>query len=340
MKKCHLSTSTTILISVLSFAAVADDTLYGQYPKDYNDLQSLTRFLSGEPSDTVAGQTNDQIVADNFILQASDASITGVSWWGSSDNVDTLALDNFMSITVKILSKINEPVNSKQNIVYQETFLLADTNPLWVGFGAAVPGGLIYYQNISFQQPVEVCKGTEYWISISATNQSPPLDGNGYFWNGADTLVDDTMWIATFSDVLDPPYTVNWFEFFGDQAFELKGTNTTLGAVKCPTPTPIPTSTPTSTPTFTPTSTPISTPTHRRKDAREACVTWQEPKTRGHKKQIFSDCKKAYTSSHGKPITGDKHHRLVFPQGAGERQDEKGEIKGRSEAPATPRAPR
>ncbi len=238
MIKHPLSVVTALVIASLSFAASADEAIYGQYPKRDDPLNNFNTY---NISDSVPDQVYGQMVADNFTLVDSDATLTGINWWGGSDGQKNSGLDNFETFTIKILSNVDEQINSKANIIYEETFLLNDTYNIsddWVGHSS--DGQVVYRQHVNFKEAIPLCRGTEYWISISAKNVASDQSDNSFRWYGADSaqLIDNTIWIADFFET-----PVVWSEFFEDQGFELKGTNTKLSKIQCPAPTPAPTPT-------------------------------------------------------------------------------------------------
>jgi hypothetical protein len=156
-------------------------------------------------SDAVAGQFYEQRVADNFALSANTA-INGVNWWGSSENfIGPSDLSNMASFTIEIF-------DGNFSSLYAETFLTADTNAVETG-AANSSGGLQYFHSVKLSSPVELLGGTEYWISIGATNVDP--EGDAWVWSDAE---GDAIIAADFFDGAG-------FQVFGDSgdvAFELQ----------------------------------------------------------------------------------------------------------------------
>lgn len=276
MKKRRLSVLSSLVLAALSCSANAEEDIYAQLPKS----SPPKPYDSFEAADAVSGQLNDQMTADNFILTDSDAIITGLTWWGGSDNENTSDLDNFSSITVKIFTYPDYAPDG-ENVLYSETFRMNETNPTYIGFAAAEAGALVYKHRITFSKPLDLCRGDEYWISIGATNVSLAstqlnitTSKNGYMWYSAGTAADGNIWIFNFSDILSrflSPEPAEWFEADGDQAFILHGDKTTfLRATHCPdhsgseptdTPEPTDTQEPTPTATISIAPTPTATPT-------------------------------------------------------------------------------
>jgi hypothetical protein len=240
MKKSQLSVLSTLVLAALSCSANAEELIYSQLPN--TDPKSSDYYGLFEAADAVSGQRNDQMTADNFILTDSDAIITGLKWWGGSDVFNSSDLDNFSSITVKIFTNVDHAPDGR-NVLYEETWRINDTNPEYVTVAAAEPGALVYQHRVTFKQPIELCQGDEYWITIGATNvalSSEQLNittsKNGYMWYSAGTPADDNIWIFNFSDYFNYfPYPVEWSEIGGDQAFELHGEKASfLRATHCP----------------------------------------------------------------------------------------------------------
>lgn len=268
MKRHRLSILTSLVLAALSSPISADSVIYAQYPDDDrsdDNPEAPTYFGTGETSDAVGGQRNDQIIADNFTLTDSDATITYLRWWGGSDNEKSTYTDNFASITVRIFSS-HDDAPDFNNVVYTGTFPFAETSPVYKGYGAAgFPfTSIVYEQKLTFAQPIKLCRGTEYWISIGATNIYPQIDDNGYVWYGPSVSFDDTIAVFTPSEIFTLfGHPVEWSLIAGDQAFELKGDPAQFDKIACPdpTPTPSPEPTPTIEPTPTPTGTSEPTPT-------------------------------------------------------------------------------
>ncbi len=160
-------------------------------------------------SDAVSGQFYSQRIADNFAL-TSDTIITGVRWWGSSENFfGPPDLSNFESFTIEIF-------DGNFDSVYVETFLTSATNAAATGlFNSG--GGAEFFQSVKFAQAVNLLGSTEYWLSIGTTNSDP--EGDAWVWSGA----TGDAFIA--SDVFDGAgFSV--FPDSGDSAFELQGVPT------------------------------------------------------------------------------------------------------------------
>lgn len=175
----------------------------------YSQLPDPVNYNSGPTTDGVAGQFNSVRMADNFNL-GSNATVTGVAWWGGSEGFNDPDLTNFDSFAVTIYAS---SAGMPGGAVYSETFLTADTHPTLVGHidnSSLNPNA--YRHNVTFTAPVSLSGGTEYWLSIGSINADP--DGDGYTWIMALASVDD---VTAFDDFAG----TGWGNDLGDLAFEV-----------------------------------------------------------------------------------------------------------------------
>ena len=282
MKKCRLTVLSTLVLAALNSPAYAEEVIYQQLPYTENPTSS-DYFGFFEPADAISGQRNDQITADNFTITGSDAYITKIKWWGGSDNWNSSDNDNFSDIVIKIFTELDFAPDYR-NILVGKKIRFAETNLTYVGFGAAEAGALVYEHEVTLDEPLALCEGHEYWLSIGAINvalNSGQLNittsENGYMWYSAGTPVDGSIWTFNPSDFFRYfPYPPEWSDISGDQAFVLYGTKASFPRVThCPervipddtdedtgedtdetTATPTPTISITPTPTATPTAIP------------------------------------------------------------------------------------
>lgn len=193
------------LVLGLAFAASASaDVLYSQP----NDRPNQISFFS----DAVSGQFFSQRMADDFVL-GGDAMISGVKWWGGSQNFQFDDLTNMTSFTVLILGDDNGP--DLGNVLASITLDTASTNPIETE-NLLFAGGQQYEQEIAFGAPVAVNGGETLWVSIGATLVQPA--GDAWVWSGS--TVGNLVNATDFFDgsgfiVFDP--TAN------DLAFEIIG---------------------------------------------------------------------------------------------------------------------
>jgi hypothetical protein len=192
-----------VLGCVIATSAYAD-VLYSQP----NDRPNQPSFFS----DAVPGQFFSQRMADDFTL-AGNAQITGVRWWGGSQNFQFPDLTNMFSFTVLILGDDDGP--DLDNVLASITLATAATNPTATEdliFG----GGQQYEQEIAFGAPVAVNGGQTLWLSVGATLVNP--FGDGWVWSGSNTgnLVNATDFFDGNGFVVFDP-TLN------DLAFEIIG---------------------------------------------------------------------------------------------------------------------
>lgn len=125
-------------------------------------------------SDAVAGQFYSQMIADNFTL-TNNTVVSGVNWWGSSENFVDSDYTNFFSFSVMIM-------DGNFDLVFAQTFSTGDTNPVATGV-VNVAGGEQFFQSVKFDQTFELTGNTEYWIAIGTTNSDP--EGDAWVWSSA-----------------------------------------------------------------------------------------------------------------------------------------------------------
>ncbi|HMP79905.1 MAG TPA: PEP-CTERM sorting domain-containing protein [Pirellulaceae bacterium] len=176
---------------VLSSAARADVVVYSQLP----DVVGGTA-QNGFYSDAVSGQFYGQKIGDNFTLSQAEI-ITGIDWWGSSENWQFPDYTNFSSFTVEIFADNAGSVGT--SITGPMVFNTAATNPQLVG--NTLWGSDHFLQGVNIT-PTALGAGT-YWISIGATAISP----------------GDDAWAWTTSNGGDGTLAGNFFDANGWQTF-------------------------------------------------------------------------------------------------------------------------
>ncbi len=132
-------------------------------------------------SDAIPGQFAGFLSANNF-QTAGDATIDGVRWWGGSQFFLDFDLFNFESWTVTIYGSDGSGAPDPSNIIVEETFSQAATNPILTPYRNRQNADL-YEQSATFSSPVSVNAGEQYWISIGTTNFDP--NGDGWRWAGS-----------------------------------------------------------------------------------------------------------------------------------------------------------
>lgn len=201
---------------VFGFAVSAQaDVLYSQ---------PLDLVGGGLPSDGVTGQYYEQLVGDNFTL-SSNADVTGVTFWGSSENFfgppDYSNMDSF------VVKLYNDNAGLPGTEVFSGVFATAATSPVDTGSLNSVTDGIVYRQEISFA-PIALPAGA-YHVSVGADLVAAQDDA--WAWENTG---------ATFGDQISGRYNPDingpWESLtgLGDMAFEINGTipePTTLGAL-------------------------------------------------------------------------------------------------------------
>lgn len=196
--------SIIVLISACTGLAQADTTLYSQP----NNQPTNASFFS----DGVSGQFFSQRMADNFTL-SSGGSVTGVKWWGASQNYQYADLTNMTGFVVQVLADDGFGSPDGLNVLYSQTFTKAQTSPTATGF-TAFGGGTQYQFQATLSSPLTLSAGTQYWVSIGAVLSNPFADA----------------WVWNHSSVGDGKNASNYFNnasyyvySSGDMAFELVG---------------------------------------------------------------------------------------------------------------------
>jgi hypothetical protein len=178
-------------------------------------LVSQPSDRAGSPSffsDAVAGQFFSQRMADNVTL-TSDAEVTGIRWWGGSQNFSSPDVDNMVSWTVTLFGLDGFGGPDIATAIDLGTFTFAESNAVATG-ATLFGGGIEYMHEISFAG-LDLDAG-EYWISVGATLGFPA--GDAWVWSGstAGDLVNATdFFTGSGFTVFDP--TAN------DLAFEVIG---------------------------------------------------------------------------------------------------------------------
>lgn len=193
--------------SVLGLAAGfadAGNTLYSQA----SDRVDQPSFFS----DAVAGQFFSQRMADNFTL-SGDSSISGIRWWGGSQNFQFADVVNVISWSVKLYSDNGFGTVSLASEIDLGNFSFAETNAVATG-ASLLAGGIEYQQEISFDA-IDLAAG-DYWVSIGATLESP--GGDAWVWSGS-TRGD----LVNATNFFDGGGFITFDPTFNDLAFEVIG---------------------------------------------------------------------------------------------------------------------
>jgi len=155
-----------------------------------------------------------QRLADDFVLPAP-ASITGVDWWGGSENFAFQNLTNITSIKISIYS--NGPGNIPvEPPLFTQTFPKAalTVTPTCTDF---LLGGYEYRFSVDLATPVAIPAGQKHWIHVGAILTAFNLDsmlwsqatgGNNVY--SADSAPNDGIWQGPLGSPL------------GDFAFRLR----------------------------------------------------------------------------------------------------------------------
>lgn len=137
----------------------------------------------GWGSDGVPGQFYNARQAEDFVL-SMDATLTGLSWWGYSENVFNSDLTNMSSWVVRIYDGDLSAVGGE---LWSGTFAKADTNVMDTGSQSTALGN-VFMQSVSL--PAVQLTAGDYWISIGAVCVDPL--GDSWFWNVTDSLYNNT----------------------------------------------------------------------------------------------------------------------------------------------------
>lgn len=197
-----------VILSVLGVSILATvagaDTLYSQP----SDRPSQPSFFS----DAISGQFFSQRMADNFTL-SGDSEITGIRWWGGSQNFQFADVVNMSSWTVKLYSDDGFGNVDGASEIDLGTYTLGQTNATQTGESLS-GGGIEYMQEISFAG-IDLTAGN-YWLSVGATLEVP--GGDGWVWSGS-TVGD----LVNATDFFDGNGYSTFDPTFNDLAFEIIG---------------------------------------------------------------------------------------------------------------------
>lgn len=198
------SVAIAVFMCGLVAGTASANVLYSQ-PSDQPDQPSFF-------SDAVSGQFFRQRMADNFSLQSASL-ITGIRWWGGSQNFQVPDVSNMASWTLWLYADDgsgNVDLNTEINL---GTYIFSQTNAVATGH-ALFGGGIEYQQEISFDA-LALASGN-YWVSIGATLEVPA--GDAWVWAGSSVgdLVNATdFFTGSGFTTFDPT--------FNDLAFEVLG---------------------------------------------------------------------------------------------------------------------
>lgn len=190
------------VVALSAVAAARADVLYSQG----NDQAGRPSLFS----DGVAGQFFSQRMADNFTA-TSGWEMTGLRWWGGSQNFQFRDLTNMRQFAVRIYEDGGGAPDAE---IYGEVFDKAATSP--AATGLVLSGqGIQYEQVVTLMTPVQLEAGRGYWVSIGAILDQPA--GDAWVWNHSS--VGDGINASDF-------FTGGQYLTFpsGDMAFEVLGT--------------------------------------------------------------------------------------------------------------------
>lgn len=188
------------LAAGLALSARAD-VIYSQ-PNDQPARPSLF-------SDGVPGQFFSQRMADNFTAPMS-ASMTGLRWWGGSQNFQFRDLTNMTAFVIRIYEDGGGAPDAE---IFSQTFAKEDTGPAATGFLLAGQG-FQYQHTVELSSPLALAGGASYWVSVGAVLELPA--GDAWVWNHSS--IGDGINATDF-------FTGGQYVTFtsGDMAFEVLG---------------------------------------------------------------------------------------------------------------------
>lgn len=170
-----------VVLSSAALAGAQSTTIYEQAPY-------IPEFPgSGTYSHTTANDRHNQRIADNFTAPG-DATVNQIKFWGVGENLFDTELDNFPSISVQILSSVDNGAGGTEpgTLLFDQTFLMDDLNPTSV-YSPALQGGPVWEFTANIAD-FDLTAGTEYWFT-PAVNQINP-DGDNWVWQYS-RVVDD-----------------------------------------------------------------------------------------------------------------------------------------------------
>lgn len=156
------------VVALSAVGAARADVLYSQG----NDQPARPSLFS----DGVAGQFFSQRMADNFTATGG-WEMTGLRWWGGSQNFQFRDLTNMRQFAVRIYEDGGGAPDAE---IYGEVFDKAATSP--TATGLILSGqGFQYEQVVTLTTPVQLVAGRGYWVSVGAILDQPA--GDAWVWN-------------------------------------------------------------------------------------------------------------------------------------------------------------
>lgn len=196
---------TAVILLVSAGASVsAGSSLYSQ-TSDRTDQQSFF-------SDAVPGQFFSQRMADNFTLDGA-ASVTGIAWWGGSQNFQSTDVGNMVSWTVVLYEADGLGNVDGSTAIDLGTYTFGESNATATG-ATLFGGGIEYRHEIAFDA-LDLTAG-DYWLSIGATLEE--TGGDAWVWSGS-TQGD----LVNATDFFDGGGFLTFNPTFNDLAFEVIG---------------------------------------------------------------------------------------------------------------------
>lgn len=191
--------------AVSAMSSVASGQVLFSQPNDRPTQQS---FISG-----VSGQFIDDTFADDFSLAGSGPlTITGVRFWGGSQNFSSVEIGNVAAFRIAIFSGTTAAVGSQ---LLSVDIPRGATNQVATGqtiFG----GGIQYEHTLALPTALTGLSSGTYWVSIAAVLTAPFSDQ--WVWSGsnAGNLINATNFNDGFGFTVFNPT-------FNDLAFEIIG---------------------------------------------------------------------------------------------------------------------
>jgi hypothetical protein len=176
-----------IVVLGLSSSVLADGSVIYDQPFDPDPPVDL----EGAFADGIPGQFYNLQVADNFPL-GSSRTVNGVQWTGFSENFSAPDLSNFEMFVVRLYA--DDGAGSPGELLLEEIYALAETNPVLLDEGGSVLNSDIYEFSVKFDG-LDLEAG-EYWVSVGPINVDP--QGDAFVWaaglKGDGITMLDTGW--------------------------------------------------------------------------------------------------------------------------------------------------
>lgn len=159
-------------------------------------------------SDSVAGQFNNQRLAEAFVI-SSNSNLTSVQWWGRSEGSFFPDLTNMSTFTVSVYQDAGAVPGTE---VFTSTTAVNSVSPTVVGVDSN--GRNLYSFNFAFASQLNLQQGT-YWLSVGTENIDP--EGDGFYWMASQDTISGSF--AAQNPVGDPYRSSG----FADLALQING---------------------------------------------------------------------------------------------------------------------